>query len=890
MSLWTDIGRRAAFFIRQAQFDRELDAEIRTHLEMRADDLEQRGLSRDEALAQARREFGSGARVSEEVRAAWQFRWLEELTGDVRYALRAFRRSPVFTFTAVVSLALGIGANSAIVAALDAVLWRPLPVADPQSLVTLSVIHANGSIRDNLPAEYIARLRVTDVFSDIVTQTSDGLSFTYDERAERIVAEAVSPNYFSFLGLRPILGQAFTPAVEAGGGWAPEAVLSYRFWQRRFAGDRGVIGRVIHLNTYPFTIVGVSPPGFLGLVQGFDPELRIPHLPDGQELNEIRLITGARSRSMTAMARLSPRVTLAHAEGVAEAQLQQFLRTATGPEARRIDSSRARVLPGAQGWADGLAQFHAPLFVLLALVGVVLLTACANVASMLLARATTRRRELAVRASIGAGRARLVRQLLTESLLLSLLGGALGFAVAGRATELLVRFLPQGHISLFLDLRPDARMLTVAFALSLVTGLLFGIVPALQVTRGDLAATLKADAGTSVGEPRGARLRKLLVASQVAFSLVLLVVAGLFVRTLANLRPADLHTRTDRVLLFTLKPQLEIYTPERKRLLTSELVRRVSALPGVQSAALAEGGPLASRQMFDSVRVPGQAEIRAASDDVTPGFFDAIGARLIAGRDFGASDKPGVPRVAIINATLARMLFKGDDPIGHIIELRPIRNEPRRHQVIGVAADFHYHDLHAAAEPTVWFTFQDYPPYMPTLHVRASGADTGAVVAAVRREFDAIDKGFPVFNIKTLDLRIEDALARERLVADLSAAFGILALLLAAIGLYGVLAYSVSRRTREIGLRMALGSTTRSVLWLITREALQLVASGSVAGFVIAVVAARLLAPYLFGVSTFDPAAFLASAVAMLLVAAIAVSIPAYRATRVDPLAALRHD
>jgi predicted permease len=290
------------------------------------------------------------------------------------------------------------------------------------------------------------------------------------------------------------------------------------------------------------------------------------------------------------------------------------------------------------------------------------------------------------------------------------------------------------------------------------------------------------------------------------------------------------------------------------------------------------------------VHVAGHDPIVASSDDVTPGFFDAIGVRLVAGRDFRAADTPTAPKVAIINVTLARALFKGEDPIGRVVDLPPARGQQRRYEVIGVAADFHYHDLHVPPAPAIWLAFQDYPPYMPTLHLRTANADTATVIAAVRREFDGLDKGFPVFNIKSLDLRVEDALARERMVAALSAAFGFLALLLAAVGLYSVLAYSVTRRTREIGLRMALGSSIRSVLWLVGREALQLVAAGIVAGVAIAAAAGRLLAQYLYGVSPVDPAAFLESAAAMLVIAGVAVTIPAHRASRVDPLTALRHD
>jgi predicted permease len=880
VALWRELARRLAFLKRQFRFERELDAEIQFHIETRAEELVATGKTRSDALAQARREFGSSARVREDARAAWQFSWLEDLFADLRYALRGFRRSPAFTLTAVVSLALGIGASSAIFAALDAVLWKPLPVADPHSLVRFSP----GA----LPLEFVDQLRRSGIFADVITTAEDGLSFAYDDRAERVVGQVVSPNFFAFLGIEPILGQGFTGNVRAG-RWAPEAVLSYRFWKRRFGGDPGVLGRVIHLNAYPFTIVGVSPPPFFDLTQGFDPELRVPLLPDRRELSQIQLLSGSMTRSMAAMARLTRTTTITQAEEATDAQFQEFLRTTGLPRNWARRDGHLRLLAGSTGWSGELGQFHTPLFVLLALVTLVLLIACANVANLLLARGTTRHRELAVRASIGAARVRLVRQLIAESVLLALCGGALGVAVANWATKVLVRFLPQGHINIVIDLHPDVRVLTFSLLLSLITGLLFGVVPALQVTRGDLAASLRANSAGSVGESRGTGIRKTLVVSQVAFSLVLLIVAGLFVRTLSNLRPDDFHVRADRVLLFTMKPQRELYNPDRFRLLAAELLHHITGLPGVQSAALAENGPLGSRSDVRLLEVPGGAPVQAAVDWITPGFFETIGVPRIAGRDFTEGDAQGALPVVIVNAVLARALFNNENPIGRTVNM-PQGRSPRQFTIVGIVADAHYYDVHTPPPAAAWFAIQQDTPYMPTLHVRTATADTNSVMAAVRHEFDVVDRGFPVFNIKTLGVRIDDALSRERMVAEISAAFGVLALLLAGVGLYGILAYSISCRTREIGIRAALGSTAGGIVRLIGREALILVAGGAVAGIAISVLAGRLLARYVFGVSSTDLVALVASAGAMLLVATIAVGIPAYRASRVDPLVALRSE
>ncbi|HYL74624.1 MAG TPA: ABC transporter permease [Bryobacteraceae bacterium] len=886
MPLLEELLNRIRYLGRRVPLEDTLDDEIRFHLETRAAGLEATGLPHRDAVDQARREFGPVARMRENSRAAWQFHWLTDALADLRYAARAFLRSPGFTLTAVLSLALGIGANSAIFTALDAALWKPLPVADPYSLVRVAVTRANRQDTEQIVAGFARTLRRSGVFADATTVEADGLSLAYDGPAERMIAEFVSPNYFTFLGVEPILGQAFTPGVREG-HWAAEAVLSYNYWKRRFAGDPAVIGRAIRLNGYPFTIVGVTPPSFFGVTQGADHELRIPVLPEGQTLSQIAELSGADNHPSNVMARLKPGQTIAQAESAADAQFQEFLRTTTIARLRNTGLGHLRVRPAARGWSADLEGFASPLAVLAGLVAMVLLIACGNVANMLLARATARRRELAVRVSIGAGRARLIRQMLAESLLLALVGGTLGIAVAAWVDRLLLHFLPQGHIRWVVDLHPDARALLFTAALSIATGFLFGLIPALQCTRGDLAASLKTDSSASIGEPRGAYLRKTLVAAQVAFSLVLLVVAGLFVRTLANLRPTDYHVQPEQVLLFTMKPQQELYTPDHIRTLTSEMIRRVSALPGVRTAAFAENGPLGSRTDWSSIRAPGGEFIRANDDAVTPGFFDSIGLPLIAGRDFTPADRPGAPRVVVVNQALARAVFADQNPMGRILE---VRNVTEKYQVVGVVADAHYYQIHEAPQPTVYFSGMQDGLYMPTLHVRTGSPDHAAVVSAVLREFNALDRGFPVFNVRTFELRIADSLARERMVADLSAALGLLAMTLAAVGLYGILVYSVSRRTREIGLRMALGSSGRQVLWLVVREALQLVAAGSVAGLLIALAAGRLLSRYLYGVSSFDPQTLAVSAAAMLLIAAIAVTIPALRATRVDPLHALRYE
>jgi predicted permease len=875
MTTWREWTNRLRYLWRRARIDDDVEQDIRFHLDSRIDELEASGLSRDAACRQAHDEFGSVNRVRDDSRAAWQFRWLEDGVADSRYALRTFRRSPGFVITAALSLALGIGATSAIFTALDAVLWRPLPVADPDSLVLLSAV----------PAGLIPRLREAGMFSDVIAMRADGLSFTYDDRAERIVGEAVSPSYFTMLGVRPILGQGFSPAVQHG-DWAPEAVLSYGFWTRRFGADPGVIGRTIRLNTVAFTIVGVTPAGFAGLTRGSDFELRVPQLPIGRDLPQMRLI--ATDGWTGAAARLAPGVNRWQAEDAATTQLREFLRTTPDRPLREEFGLRTvQVRPGGRGSGEMLRSFPTTLYVLLILAATVLLIACTNVANLLLARASARERELAVRLSIGAGRLRLVRQLLVESLLLSAMGAVVALGVARWSSAVLPLFVPQGHISIVLDLALNRRVLLFTLALSTSTAFAFGLLPALQATRGDLATALKTDSTGAAGGPHGTRTRRLLVMSQVSFSIMLLMATGQFVRTLFDLRPGDYQVDPNRVLLFTMKPQPEIYTPARKLVIASDLLRRVSELSGVQSAALAERGPLGSLNESRMVQGVGRT-VEAQPDWVSPGFFDTIGVPRLAGRDFTTGDRPGSTFVAIINRSLARALFDDGNPIGRTVQLANDRLH-RVFTIVGVVRDTHYADVHGPPEPAAWLTFQaDGDLYMPTLHVRGRTADTASLVAAVRGEFDRIDRGFPVFNIRTLEARFNDALGRERMIANISAGFGSLALLLAAIGIYGVLAYSVVRRRREIAIRIALGSTAGSIAALVAGEGLLLAAGGMMAGIVIALPGSWVLAHYLPGMSSIDLAIVLGCVGVMMIVAAAAICLPTLRACRVDPLTALR--
>jgi len=884
----TEWINRIKYFARRARFDRELDAEIQFHIESRAAELREAGLSPPDAIRKARREFGSTARAFEDSRAAWQFQWIEDVGSDLRYAVRAFRRSPGFTVTAVLSLALGLGANAAIFTALYTVLWKPLPISHPEELVAGKIVSVKEGLNDAIPLSFVSQLRSASIFQSIAVTRADGLSFSYDDRAERVMGEVVSPGYFELLGVTQLLGQPFSPGVR-NGQWAAEAVLSYNFWQRRFGGDPGIIGRAIRLNTYPFTIVGVSPPGFFGLERGTDCELRIPILPDGMEIPQIAQIGARPDRRLIAIARLKPGSGIAQAESAADTQLQAFLQSTPIQRFRDRGAQHVKLTPAGRGDNGVIRQFQTPLYILFVLVALVLLIACANVANMLLARGAARAREFAVRASIGAGRLRLIRQMLAESLLLALLAGTVAIGIGNWAAGTLVHFLPQGHVAIVLDLRPDASTMLFVLVLSMLACVAFGLAPAIHITRVNLAGMLKTDSGVSIGDRSGAGFRKSLVVMQVAFSLVLLIAAGVFTRTMLRLKPADFRESPERVLLFTMKPQMEIYSALQRRALIEEITRRVSEMPGVTAASIAEYGPLGSRTSEGSIEAERGHSVQAETDWVTAGFFDTIGMPRVAGRDFTPADRLGSQSVAIVNQSLARSLFGNANPLGQSIRLTQGK-DAHPYEVVGVVGDSHYYDIHQTPGPAAWFAFQDFAPYMPTLHVRISNSNTGAMSAAVRQELDRIDKGFPVFNVKTLEVRIEESLSRERILAGISGAVGLLALALAAVGLYGILAYTITRRTREIGIRMALGSSVWSVLWLVVRQALALIASGSVLGVAISFSAWHLLSQRVSGVSAIDGSVLSVCAIIMLVVGAIAVTVPAIRACRIDPLMALRHE
>ena len=808
----------------------------------------------------------------------WAATLLDQLRQDLTYAVRTLRRSPAFTLVAVLCLALGIGANTAIFTLVDAALLRMLPVADPESLVVVRSVGPGGGRRLSSFSypQFVYLREHADMLAAVFAYARIDLNLSSGSLTDAPIGQLVSDNYFSALGVQPVIGRGFAPSDDM------VAVISYRYWHTRFHGDAAIFGRAVVLNGFPFTIIGVAPRRFFGVEVGNSPEVFVPlALCDRLSPGAPRL-PRPNSFWLAVMARLRPEVPVAQAEARTNLVFRQGVEQATGlpPNlARFLKQWRIALVRGGKGMPGISAQFGAPLLILMTVVSLVLMIACANVASLLLARAAARRKEIAVRLALGAGRLRLVRQFFTESLLLSAAGGALGLLFGIWGARALAGFLTN-HV---LDVSLDIRVLGFTLLVSVLTGLLFGIAPGLRAARVDLTPAFKGEAAPE-SPGRRVRLGRFVVSAQVAMSLLLLIGAGLFIRTLANLRAVDAGFRGDHVLLATLNPGLSRYTPERSDAFYTDLLERVSALPGVRSASLADA-PLLSAEYVDGVSIPGAAEPAEVSLRIVgPRFFQTMGIPIRLGRDFLPGDHTGSPKVAIINETIARKYFAGASPIGKHVEVGGAVR-----QIVGVIADTKYHSLRESIRNTVYLPLdQAQTGTERTLHVRTLAGPAG-MAAAVREQARALDKNLPV-KISLFSDLVDESLAQERLIAALSGFFAALALLLTATGLYGVIAYSVQRRTREIGIRMSLGARRAAVLWMVLRDCRLLVGLGVAAGAPAGFWLSRFVPRQLFGIVPGDPATIASAAALLIVVAMLAGYLPARRASRVDPMVALRDE
>jgi predicted permease len=877
----TDLLFRIRALLRGKTLERELDEELRFHLSHQQQQNASRGLTGEEAQREARLAFGGLEQVKEECRRMWGVSLVETSLQDVRHAVRAWRQSPTFAAVAVLSLALGIGANTAIFSLMDAVLLRMLPVEKPQELERIEGYYSYPMFRD-------LRQR-NQVFSGLLARQAAPVSLVSTGRTERGVAELVSGNYFSVLGLQPILGRALTEADDRVPMGHPVAVLSFHYWRQRLGADPAVLGKTIRVDNYPFQVIGVAPPVFFGVEVGSAPDVWVPMMMQPQIFGRGRPAfdeTGWGWLNM--VARRAPGLSEAQAQVGLSVTFQQIVQEGHHKLFRRNPSEAAIHLePGGKGFSRLRGQFENPLYLLMAVVALVLLIACANVANLLLARSSARRKEIALRLALGAGRLRLIRQLLTESTLLGLLGGALGFLFSIWSVRLLLGFLPADRLPLVLDTRAGARLLGFALLISIVTGVLFGLAPAIQATRPDVSLT----DSPAHRRGRGFELRKALVVSQVALSLLLLVGAGLFLRSLRNTAAIDAGLNTENVLLASMNPELNGYAPGHTENFYRQLVARLRDLPGVRSVGLSEAALLSGEYSSVGLIVSGRplpprgADRGILLNKIEGDFFQAAGGAILRGRDFSSRDTAASPKVAIITQAAARHFFAEEDPLGKKVRLAGVEDV----EIIGIARDSKYSSVREETPRIAYTSFaqEERPAGERTIYIRTAG-DPRPLVVALRREVQTLDRDLPLYNVKTFAEQKSESLARERLIATLSGFFGALALVLASIGLYGVMAYSVQRRTREIGIRMSLGAMRGRVVWMVLRDCLLMVAIGIALGIPLSLWLSRLVTSQLFGVAPGDASTIAVSAFILTAVAALAGYPPAHRASRIDPMTALR--
>ena len=800
---------------------------------------------------------------------------------DLRYGLQMFWKNPGFTIVAVVSLALGIGVNTTIFSLLDGVMLRSLPVQHPEQIVNIATRESGGDPHTDFSYPLYANLRdQNDVLSGMIAYVDTSVGLAAADQTELINAEFVSANYFTVLGIQPAFGSAFAAADERPG--APRAaVISYALWKRRLGGESNALQKTIALNGRTFSIVGVAPRDYPGLLRGAptDVWLTLPHRVDFE--TDPRLLTSDQVSWLRLAGRLKPGVTLEQAQARLTTLLPRF-----SEDARQSGKWEAALTTASGGNQIYVAELTRPLKLLFIAVLLILAIACANVASLLLARAKTRGKEIGIRLALGATRRRIVRQLLTESLLLALAGGALGFLLALWTSGLASGLRTRAGGALDLDVTPNTRVLLFTVVVSILTVLLFGVIPALRASRLQLVPVLKRDLSTPVFR-RGPSLHSLLVVIQIALSLVLLAGAGLFLRTLWRLQAIEKGFNGDNVLAMSLNMDLQGYDQSRGKSFYSAALENVTSVPGVQSAALASALPvsLSGARIERAANGTNPAVGEYVSIDiisVTPRFFETAGLPLLRGRDFRLTDTEKSAKVMIVNESMAKKFWPGTDPIG-----RSFNDGDTTFEVIGVAGNTKYRNLREASRLAMYQPLaQSYRTSMNLL-VRTT-ADPSALAPAIQTRLHSIAPTLAVFNVRTLFEHVGRSLYVERMESLLLVFFGSLALMLTAIGIYGVVAYAVAQRTREVGIRMALGARKRHVQKLILAKGLMLVVWGTGFGFIGCYWLSRLVATQLYGIESSDPATLGTAAAILLAVALLASYIPARRASQVDPVVALR--
>jgi predicted permease len=919
----TSLFRKVTWWAQRRRKENELREELQFHL---AEELEERrgdGLSEDEARSAARRDLGNITLLREQTRALWSWVVLEQLAQDVRYGLRTMVKHRTFTVLAALSLALGIGANTAIFSFMDSILLRSLPVSDPASLIVVKwrskpaldgrqfVLHSidgstypdrSGVTAAIFPFPAFERLREASapVLSSLFAHKPAGsLNVVIKGQAELAPAEYVSGDFFRGLSVLPTAGRLIQDDDDRAGAESI-VVLSLGYSQRRFGDPANAIGQQVSINNVPFTLVGVTPSGFFGVDPAAAPHVYLPmsarHLlqPDDEPA-----FVDPNYYWVEMMGRLKAGVDLAQAQAALAGPFAQWVASTATNDAERANLPVLRLEEGAAGLDSLRRQYSKPLYVLLTMVGLILAIACANTANLLLARSAARSREMAVRLSLGASRGRVVRQLLTESALLAALSGALGILIAVLGIRVLTQLLANGQEGFTLHAELNWHVLAATLVLALLCGVLFGLAPALQATRPSLMPKLR---DRSIGETRArwrinvprVTLTKALVVAQIATSVLLLVAAGLFVRTLANLHSVSLGFNRNNVLLFEVNAPQAGYAESRVADFYTDLRRRLSQISGVREATLSHASLIRAGRSHPIV-VDGQPTQGTRVLWTGPRFLTTMQIPILRGREIVETDRQGTPRVAVVSELFARKNFGDDDPIGRRIEVGgslKVGGAPLVLEIVGIAASARYGGLKRDVPPVVYVPYVQLPPAQlrqMTYALRTDG-DPLRYAAAVRQVVHEMDARVPVTNVKTQTADIDQTINQEIVFARLCSAFAILALTIACVGLYAVLAFTVARRSSEIGLRMALGAGRGAVIWMVLREVCALAAVGLAIAVPTALASSRLIQSFLFGTTPNDPRTVTVAALVLLAAALLAGYGPARRASRVDPMVALRHE
>jgi predicted permease len=871
-------------FGRKQRFEQDMTDELRFHLERQVASNIAAGMSPEEARRQALLQLGAVEGVKAQCREERRGFWLESFCSDLRYGFRMLRKNPGFTAIVVITLAFGIGANTAIFSVVNSILLRPLPARDPAQIVDLAWQQRNGK-----PIEYFSfadykdiRDQSSSVFSNVaVFQSSfDGLSTK--GRADRILTSYVTGSYFPMLGLKPVAGRLIQPAD--GGPVSPDSVivLGYAYWQAELGGDRHIVGKTVDLDGKPMRVVGIAPRGFHGTMPFVETQAYLPFAASGDQL------ANRAWRNLHVMARLKAGITIADADSALRVIGQRLAIADPKNDKDMAISAYPETMAQFGPTLGGPLEIISTLF--LALAGMVLLLACLNVANILLARATARRREMALRAALGGTRRRLVRQLLTESLLLALCGGLAGIFIGLWSSVALSSMPLQYGLPLLLDFSFDWRVFAYAFAATILAGILVGILPALRASRQNLDAVLHESATKAISGRQ--RMRSALVVAQVAGSLMLLVIAGLFFRSLEQTQRIDLGFEPNRLLNLSMDPHEIGYNDAQSQEFYKELLDRVRIAPGVESATLAYTIPMRLYAMnADYINVPGYTRPAGQPTPivhfnmVTPGYFATMGTPLLRGREFTAADDKGAPEVAIANQAMAEKFWPGEDPIGRTFELNVSKHFVR---IVGVAKDSKTLHFSGPTIPYFYVPLAQFFSSYQTLQVRTAG-DPHAMIPGIEHLIASIAPGLPVFDVETMEESLSTGLLAFQFGAVLAAALGILGLVLALVGVYGVTSYAAERRTHEIGIRLALGAQPGEILRMMLRQGAFVISLGMCLGVLAALAAGRVVGRFLI-VSGADPLTYVAVSTALAIVALAACYLPARRAMRVDPMTALRYE